>query len=269
MKKQMKKLLAVMLTAVVMLTASVPAFAAQKVDPATCKHENIDNYANGEEATCKKDGYSGDKVCEDCGKILQKGHIIKKGKHTYFFNYLAKPSTSKEKGLIIDSCVYCGLQKKHVLDKLGTKYKPYKKVTIQGNIYEVYEENTWSIAARVATLVKAKKASTVNVPDTVKYKGEEYEVAGIASKAFNNNKKLKKVVIGKNVISISSKAFNKCPNLKTITIKSDSLSYTMNKKVYYMAGKNSFKGINKKAVIKVPKKVKKTYKKAFKGMKVK
>ena len=269
MRKQMKRLLAVTLTAVLMLTASVPAFAAQTVDQTTCKHENIDNYMNGEEATCKKDGYSGDKVCEDCGKVLQKGHVIKKGKHTYFFNYLAKPATTKEKGLMIESCIYCGLERKRTLDKLGTKYKPYKKVTIQGNTYEVYEENTWSIVARVATLVKAKKASSVTVPDTVKYKGETYDVAGIAPKAFNNNKKLKKVVLGKYVTSISSKAFNKCPNLKTITIKSDSLSYTMNKKVYYMAGKNSFKGINKKAVIKVPKKMKKIYKKAFKGMKVK
>lgn len=35
------------------------------------------------------------------------------------------------------------------------------------------------------------------------------------------------------------------------------------------ASKKAFKGVNKKMVIKVPKKVKKTYAKIFKGLKVK
>lgn len=270
MRKQMKRLLAVTLTAVLMLTTSVSAFAAQTVDPATCKHKHVDNYVNSEEATCKEDGYSGDKVCEDCGKVLQKGHVIKKGKHEYFFGHLAKPSTTKQKGLIIENCMHCGRGRNYVTDKLGSKGKSYKRVTIQGNTYEIYQENDkWGLSIPIATLIKAKKASAVTVPEGIKYKGEEYAVAGISSKAFNNDKKIKKVIIGEYVASIGSKAFNKCPNLKTITIKSNELAYTMNKKVYYMAGKNSFKGINKKAVIKVPKKMKKTYKKAFKGMKVK
>lgn len=226
MKKQMKKILAVMLTTVVMLTAVVPAIAVQAKNSAKCEHE-------------------------------------------YFFEYFAKPSTTKEKGLMIEACLRCGQQRKRTLDKLGGKYTPYKRVTVKGNTYEVYEENTWSIAADVAVLVKAKNASAVTIPDSIKYRGMEYLVTGIASKAFYNNKKIKKVTIGKEVTSISSKAFYKCPNLKNIIIKSDKLTYTMNKKVYYMAGKSSFKGINKKAVIKVPKKVKKTYKNVFKGMKVK
>ena len=56
------------------------------------------------------------------------------------------------------------------------------------------------------------------------------------------------------VTSIEKNAFKGCKNLKSISIKSTTL-----KKV----GKNAFKGIHKKAVIKVPKKLKKEYKKLF------
>lgn len=35
------------------------------------------------EATCTTEGYTGDKVCEFCGEILEKGTVIKKTAHTY------------------------------------------------------------------------------------------------------------------------------------------------------------------------------------------
>jgi hypothetical protein len=81
-------------------------------------------------------------------------------------------------------------------------------------------------------------------------------VTAIANSAFKNNKKLTSVVIGKNVVSVGKEAFKGCTKLKKLTVKSVGL-----KKV----GKNALKGINKKAVIKVPKKKLKTYKKIFKG----
>nr|WP_279215617.1 leucine-rich repeat protein [Anaerobutyricum hallii] len=89
-----------------------------------------------------------------------------------------------------------------------------------------------------------------------------YKVTSVAAKAVKNNKKVKSVVIGANVKSISNNAFYKCPALKTVKIKTTKLT----KKT---ASKKAFKGVNKKMVIKVPKKVKKTYAKIFKGLKVK
>ena len=59
-----------------------------------------------------------------------------------------------------------------------------------------------------------------------------------------------------NVTQINTKAFSGCFKLKKITVKAKSL-----KKV----GKKAFKGIHKKAVIKVPKAKLKAYKKLFKG----
>lgn len=126
---------------------------------------------------------------------------------------------------------------------------------------------------------KEKKAKKVTIPKTVTINNVKYRVTGIAAKAFKNSKKLqtvvipdtvteigtgsfegckklKSVTIGKNVTSIGKNAFKNCKNLKKITVKSTKL-----KKV----GKGALTGINRKCVIKVPKKQLKSYKRLFKG----
>ena len=116
-------------------------------------------------------------------------------------------------------------------------------------------EYTVSSAADKTVAISAnsdKKATKVTVPATVTINGEEYKVTTISKDAYKNNKKLKSVVIGKNVKVIEKNAFNGCKNLKKIDVKS-----TVLKKV----GKNAFKGIHKKATITVPKKKFKAYKK--------
>ncbi len=144
----------------------------------------------------------------------------------------------------------------------GITYKVTKSASKNGTV-EVYK-------------VTSKK-SKVTIPKTVKIKGYTFKVTSIGKNAFKNNKKAKTVVIGNNVktignnafygakklttvtigsgvTSIGSKAFYNCKKLKTIKINSTKL-----KKV----GKNALKGIHKKAVIKVPKKKLKAYKKLF------
>ena len=97
----------------------------------------------------------------------------------------------------------------------------------------------------------------VVIADSVKIKGKTYKITSIAAKAFRNNKKITNVVIGTNVTEIGKQAFYGCNNLKKITIKSTKLT---EKKI----GDKAFKGINKKAVIKVPKSILKKYKKILK-----
>lgn len=88
---------------------------------------------------------------------------------------------------------------------------------------------------RTVTVTKAKVNSykSVRIPATIKVNGYSYKVTGISANAFKNNKSLKKITV------------------KSKTIKS--------------VGKNAFKGINKKAVIKVPSSKLKAYKKLFAG----
>ena len=115
-----------------------------------------------------------------------------------------------------------------------------------------------SVKKQTATFYRlnTKKKTSYTVPDTVKIDNVKYKVTKIDSKAFKNQKKLKKVTIGKNITSIGKQAFYGCKKLKTITVKTTKLK---------TVGKQAFKGIHKKATIKVPKKKYKKYKKLLKG----
>ena len=104
--------------------------------------------------------------------------------------------------------------------------------------------------------VKSKKLTSAAIGSTVTINGVKCKVTSIASKAFKGCTKLKKVTIGTNVKKIGSYAFYKCSSLKQVTVKSTKLT---------SVGKNAFKGINSKAVVKVPKSKYSTYKKLLKN----
>ena len=130
------------------------------------------------------------------------------------------------------------------------------KVTLSSGKYEVTKsDNTGKEVTFIAP--KSNKKNTVTIPATVTINGDTYKVTAISNKAFKGNKKLKSVTIGKNVTKIGKEVFSNCKNLKKITIKSTVLK---------SIGKNALKGINKKAVIKVPSKLYTKYKKLFKSM---
>lgn len=152
--------------------------------------------------------------------------------------------------------------------------------------YKVTDANSESPSVEYAGQTKAeKKKKTVTIPATVTSNGVKYEVTSVAPKSFKNNKKvttvkmpatiekigssafegckkLKTVAIGKSTKSIEKNAFKNCKDLKTVTIKSTKVP---------KIDKSAFKGVNKKCVIKVPKKLVKKYKQLFKkkGIKLK
>ena len=82
-----------------------------------------------------------------------------------------------------------------------------------------------------------------------------YLITEINDKAFQKNKKIKNVTIGANVKVIGKSAFANCSKLNKIIIKSNNIT---------KIGKNAFKGIKKNAVIIVPKKKLKSYKRLLK-----
>ena len=212
-------------------------------------------YLGKKEATCENDGYTGDAYCKDCGITLKIGKNIPALGHTWEKKSVISPTYTK-KGTITYICKRCKEKKavttkKLAYPKVGTRY------TVSGSIYKVTKAG-----AEVMVYKTSKAARSVTIPATIKAKGITYKVTSIGAKAFNSNKKLKKVTIGANIKKISNNAFFKCKSLKTVTIK----SVLLTKKT---ANKKAFKGTNKKMVIKVPKKVKKAYVKIFKGLKVK
>lgn len=224
-----------------------------KETPAT-GHIHI-GYLGKKEETCENDGYTGDAYCKDCGITLEIGKNIPALGHTWEKKSVISPTYTK-KGTITYICKRCKEKKavttkKLVYPKVGTRY------TISGSTYKVTKAG-----AEVMVYKTSKVARSVIIPATIKAKGITYKVTAIGTKAFNGNKKLKKVTIGANIKKISNNAFFKCKSLKMVTIK----SVLLTKKT---ANKKAFKGVNKKMVIKVPKKMKKAYVKMFKGLKVK
>lgn len=126
-----------------------------------------------------------------------------------------------------------------------------KTAVVSGAKYKII-----SVAAVEYKKPVSKKVTSVTIPDKVTISGKTYKVTGVSTNAFSGCKRLKKVTVGKNVSSIGNKAFHNCKTLKTVVIKSTAMG---------KVGKNALKGINAKAVVKVPKKKIVLYKKLLKG----
>ena len=245
--------------------------------------------------TCKEDGYTGDEVCKVCHETLNKGTTIPKtDSHEWGKWTTVRESTCTEKGEQSRKCAVCGEEEieslplaKHSWDngkvtqapsytKVGVKTwtcsecgktktttlaklpmpKAGTKVIVGGNQYTVTK------AGSEVRFSKANaKARAITVPSTIKAKGITYKVTSIGTNTFKNCKKLTKATIGANVKVIKAKAFNNCPKLKAVTIKTALLT----KKT---ASKKCFSKVNKRMVIKSPRKVKRAYVKIFKGFRV-
>lgn len=136
----------------------------------------------------------------------------------------------------------------------SSKVKKGQKYTVNGIKYEIISTDS----TKTVGFANGKKNSKkITIPATVKIKGKTFKVKSIKSNAFKNSKKLTTLVIGANVKIIEKNAFKGCKNLKKITIKSKKLTAAK-------VAKNAFKGINKKATVKVPKNKVKAYTKIVK-----
>lgn len=254
------------------------------------------------DATCKTEGSVFDR-CTVCGQIRDGSRKqLPKLPHQWDAGKVTKNATVAAEGEKVYTCLLCGEKRTETLMKLPgggqqETAKPSKKIPKKGQVFKdktgkaKYKITRSNASGGTVEYVKpAAKKKSVTVPAAVAYNGRTYKVTAIAKNAFKNDKKLKKLVIGKNVAiigagafqgcrslaqvkigaglkKIGSKAFYKCGALKRMEIKSKNLK---------SVGKNAIKGIHKKAVIRVPGSKLKKYRKLFgaakgfkKGMKIK
>lgn len=129
----------------------------------------------------------------------------------------------------------------------------YRVITIKKS---ADKDGTVGTVCYVAPIKKNKTSATI--PATVTIKKKKFKVTTIANGAFAGNKKLKKVVIGKNIKKINANAFKECKKLSMITIHTTALTKSS-------IGKNAFKKISAKATFKVPGAKLKNYKKYMKA----
>lgn len=245
--------------------------------------------------SCTTEGYTGDEVCKDCNVKVKEGHTLAKTAHNWGEWKTTTPANCTTEGKEVRQCKVCQKTESRTLAKTAHQWSTWKTTTNPSYASEgeqtrqcsqCHQTETrklnklplpkagtkYTVGGNQYTVLKAglsvrfskanPKAKTVTIPNTIKVDGISYKVVEVGANAFKNNKKVKKVTIGANVVKIANKAFNKCPSLRNVIIKTTLLT----KKT---ASKKCFNKVHKKMVIKVPKKVKKSYVKIFKGFKVK
>ena len=214
--------------------------------------------------------------CTRCDSKIDVTEIPASGKHTWNNGVITKPATIAEEGVKTYTCTVCGVTRTETIAKLpmptvtpvptatptpaitsaptvtptpsvsvGTKITDKKT----GNIYKVTSSRS---SSQTVAFIGNKVKTSVTIPATIKIKGATYKVTEISTNAFKNSRKLKKVVIGQNIVKIGKNAFYGCKKLTSITIKSSRLTLKN-------IGKNAFKNTSPKATVKVPKKQKALY----------
>ena len=214
--------------------------------------------------------------CTRCDSKIDVTEIPASGKHTWNNGVITKPATIAKEGVKTYTCTVCGVTRTETIAKLpmptvtpvptatptpaitsaptvtptpsvsvGTKITDKKT----GNIYKVTSSRS---SSQTVAFIGNKVKTSVTIPTTIKIKGATYKVTEISTNAFKNNRKLKKVVIGQNIVRIGKNAFYGCKKLTSITIKSSRLTLKN-------IGKNAFKNTSPKATVKVPKKQKALY----------
>ena len=112
----------------------------------------------------------------------------------------------------------------------------------------------------------SKKVKSVTIPSRAIIGDDLYKVTAIAPKAFKGCKKLKKVVIGKNVKTIGKKAFYGCNKLKSVTIQS-SIITSIGKDAFGKISKTPTFRYTKQKTSKYWKKIKEKIKKEISSVK--
>lgn len=231
------------------------------------------------EATCTMEGIS-KQICEVCGEKTDITVIPAIG-HSYGEYVIDKEPTYDSAGSKKRTCKLCGDEQTETIPKLTVT--PGSKVTSGGAVYIVTDAGGSKPAVTYQGFENSQAAGTatsIKIPDTIIQGGKTYRVTTIAPGAFKNCKKLKTVVIGKNVTSIGKNAFYKCTSLTKITIpasvnsigskafygckKLKNITIKTKKLTNKRVGSKAFKGIAKKARIKVPKNKLKAYKQMLK-----
>ena len=221
-------------------------------------------------ATCTEDGEI-EYICEYCEKYRSE-NIPALG-HNWDTGTITKKPTVTEKGIKTYRCKNSGCKetKTEEIEKLTQTQKPStenpKKDTgkqalkVGTKVTDKKSKATYKVTGKNTveyTKPSTKNIKTLTIPSSITINKTKYQVTSIAAKAMKNNSKLKKLTIPASIKKIGAQAFCGCKNLKTITVKTAALTQKS-------VGAKAFKGINAKAVIKVPKKQLKAYQKLLKA----
>lgn len=263
----------------------------------------------GEAATCTESGHSEHWKCKKCGKLFVNSDgkteitsastvVEPLGHDKDHLEYHAKkePTYNNDGHEEYYLCTRCGKMFSDPDCKTEVTYDklliPKKGAAVQGeeatlnNITYLVTYAATNGTGTVSVIGFKDPAENVVIPDTVEIKENIYIVNRIVSKAFYNDKTIRTLFIGANIVSIDSYAFQGCTNLTRVsggsklkTIGSRAFancpnlkSFTVNSKVLAKIGTYAFQGDRRLKTVYIKNTTKLTksgVKKSLKGSKVK
>ena len=269
-------------------------------------HDISGEWTVDKNATCAEEGEKSHhcrrKECEEREDITV---IPATEKHIYDSGKIILKPNYTQKGIKLYICTYCKHEYRESIPELKNIPGKGRKIVDTKNQTE-YIVTKAAVYGAEAAYAKAinKNITSVIIPAEVTIDGINYKVTSISKGAFQNNKKVKKIIIGKNIKTIGDNAFSNCNKLKQVSMGNNVI--TIGNKAFYKCnslikftfpisvrkigkqafsgcknlkmiiintpyltkksvGAKAFKGIHAKATIKVPKKQKKAYQKFLKS----
>lgn len=142
------------------ITATCGDFSATKTIQVT-GHPNTE-LKNAKEATCSKEGYTGDKICKDCGKTIEAGKTIPKKEHSWDAGKVTKAANCTEKGIRTYTCQSCNITRTEDIPALGHKIVTDAAVAATCETDGKTEGSHCSVCGTVLTAQKTVKATGHN-----------------------------------------------------------------------------------------------------------
>ncbi len=210
------------------------------------------------------------------------GQVMDKAAHTFDTGKVVKNATETAEGEMTYTCTACKYQKTETIAKLSPsgsgqagdkETDPLVTNPVGSEVkakdgkaeYEVTGKTEDASGKEILTVTytepegKEEKATKVEIPAEVQLSdGTTAQVTEIAPKAFENNKKVKTVTIGKNVTTVGTNAFAGCKNLTTVKVNGTAMT---------TIGEGAFKNCPKLKSVVIGKNVTRIGKNAFAGNK--
>ena len=139
------------------ITAACGDFSATKTIQVT-GHPNTE-LKNAKEATCSKEGYTGDKICKDCGKTIEAGKTIPKKEHSWDAGKVTKAATCTETGVKTYVCQSCSITRTEDIPALGHKIVTDAAVAATCETDGKTEGSHCSVCGTILTAQKTVKAT--------------------------------------------------------------------------------------------------------------
>lgn len=139
------------------ITAACGDLTATKTIQVT-GHPNTE-LKNAKEATCSTEGYTGDKICKDCGKTIEAGKTIPKKEHSWDAGKVTKAANCTEKGIRTYTCQSCSITRTEDIPALGHKIVTDAAVAATCETDGKTEGSHCSVCGTVLTAQKTVKAT--------------------------------------------------------------------------------------------------------------